>query len=106
MVNGTINDPAAKKGHEVDLAVFGHDADDRETLLAIGEAKWNEPMGLSHLRRLQEIRDVLERRDITKSGATRLLCFSGAGFSDDLRRAADDAPEVELIDLNRLYHGE
>jgi hypothetical protein len=37
---------------------------------------------------------------------TRLLCFSGAGFTDELRGIADRDRTVELIDLNRLHEGE
>ncbi|UGT71400.1 hypothetical protein LTT66_15395 [Nocardia gipuzkoensis] len=33
---------------------------------------------------------------------TRLLCFSGAEFSEDLRRAEREG-EVELVGLDELY---
>jgi hypothetical protein len=36
---------------------------------------------------------------------TRLLCFSGAGFTDDLRRIAASDHTVQLIDVERLYYG-
>lgn len=39
-------------------------------------------------------------------GQTRLMCFSGTGFTDDLHKTAAHDPTVQLIDLNRLYHGE
>ncbi|MDT3397151.1 ATP-binding protein [Streptomyces sp. B1866] len=109
VASGTVNDPAARTSREVDIAVFGHCEDagpDREALLAIGEAKWNETMGLGHLRRLQHIRDLLRARGAVPADGTRLLCFSGAGFSDDLRRAADQDGAVALVDLARLYGGE
>jgi hypothetical protein len=103
---GTVNDPAAKTSHEVDIAVFGQsndDASDREVLLAIGEAKWNDTMGLSHLQRLQHIRGLLAAR--TPTERTRLLCFSGSGFTDDLQHAADHDQTIQLVDLKRLYLG-
>lgn len=42
---GTVNDPVNKTSHEVDIVVFGLDDDNRQPLLAIGEAKWGETMG-------------------------------------------------------------
>jgi AAA+ ATPase superfamily predicted ATPase len=104
---GTVNDPAARTSAEVDVAVHGHDeADpDREVLLAIGEAKWNDTMGLGHLRRLRHIRDLLAARGAADLERTRLLCFSGAGFTDDLRDTAARDRTLQLVDLERLYHG-
>lgn len=46
--SGTVNDPGNKKTCQVDAAIFGTGADDRETILAIGEAKWHETMGTGH----------------------------------------------------------
>lgn len=103
---GTVNDPAAKTTHEVDVAVFGQNNDNHEALLAIGEAKWNDPMGLPHLQRLQHIRELLHTRGTAMVQATRLLCFSGAGFTDELRHTATGDHTIQLIDLDRLYHGE
>ncbi|OMI41172.1 putative ATP/GTP binding protein [Streptomyces sparsogenes DSM 40356] len=104
VASGTVNDPVAKTGHEVDVATHGENGDGRETLLAIGEAKWNDVMGMGHLERLQRIRALLTARG-TATDATRLQCYSGGGFTDELRRRADDDPSIELIDLDRLYHG-
>ncbi|WP_323186878.1 hypothetical protein [Streptomyces sp. NBC_00365] len=62
-------------------------------------------MGLAHLERLRRIRHLPASRD-SGTGAseqTRLLCFSGAGFTDDLRGIADRDPTVQLVDLHRLY---
>lgn len=105
---GAVNDPSARSSHEIDVAVHGHhDAQpDREVLLAIGEAKWNERLGLSHLQRLQHIRGLLAARGAAAPGQTRLMCFSGTGFTDDLRAVAAHDPTVQLIDLDRIYHGE
>lgn len=106
---GTVNDPAAKTSHEVDVAVFGHgDKGDsnREALLAIGEAKWNDTMGIGHLQRLQHIRELLHAKGTITREPPRLMCFSGAGFTDELQHTAKQDHTVQLIDLQRLYHGE
>ncbi|MDT0308609.1 ATP-binding protein [Streptomyces sp. DSM 44917] len=104
--SGTVPDPAARTGHELDLAVFGRDDQGRESLLAIGEAKWNDVMGRAHLRRLEHIRDLLRAREgVTLAERPRLLCFSGAGFTDELRALAEKDPAVQLVGLDRLYAG-
>jgi uncharacterized protein len=103
---GTVNDPAAKTGREVDVAVFGRDDHGRETLLAIGEAKWNDTMGLGHLERLRHIRDLLTERGTVGAEHARLMCFSGAGFTDELRRLAEQDCGLQLVSVERLYRGE
>jgi AAA+ ATPase superfamily predicted ATPase len=103
---GTVNDPTAKTNHEVDVAAFGLDDHDGEALLAIGEAKWNDTMGLGHLKRLQHIRELVRTRHTDTAKRTRIMCFSGAGFTDELRKAANHDHTIQLIDLQRLYHGE
>jgi AAA+ ATPase superfamily predicted ATPase len=103
--SGTVAEPAAKARHEVDVAVFGRDGNGRKTLLAIGEAKWNETMGIGHLRRLEHIRSLLRARPDIDAANTRLLCFSGADFTNELRTLAETSNTVQLVDLDRLYHG-
>jgi AAA+ ATPase superfamily predicted ATPase len=105
VASGTVHDPDARTSHEVDVAVFGQADGGREVLLAIGEAKWGETMGLGHLERLEHIRELLRARDPGLAATTRLLCFSGAGFSNELRAAAPGRG-AQLIGLERLYHGE
>jgi hypothetical protein len=66
---------------EVDVAVFSQaeqETTGRETLLAVGEAKWNDTMSLARLERLRRIRHLLASRAIgaTASDRTRLLCFT------------------------------
>jgi hypothetical protein len=104
---GTVNEPAARTSHEIDVAVFGQRDSERETLLAIGEAKWNETMGVGHLQRLDHVRRLLQARHVaTDETDPHLLCFSGNGFTPELREAAADDPTVQLIDLEHLYHGQ
>ncbi|WP_432033416.1 hypothetical protein [Streptomyces antibioticus] len=62
-------------------------------------------MGVGHLERLRHIRALLTTRGIATE-VTRLHCFSGAGFTDELHHRAKNDPSIRLIDLTRLYHGE
>ncbi|MEV0299291.1 ATP-binding protein [Nocardia sp. NPDC050710] len=98
--SGMVNDPTQKVTHEVDIAVFGEPTDGTEALLSIGEAKWNEVMGMGHLDRLHRIRDLLSSKFDTSH--TKLACYSAAGFSPALKAAANQ-DDVLLIDLDQLY---
>ncbi|MFF2331080.1 MULTISPECIES: ATP-binding protein [unclassified Streptomyces] len=101
---GTVADPAARTGHEVDVVVRGAVGQDNGVLLSLGEAKWDQVMGERHLERLRHIEQLLAGRGVDTS-AVRLACYSGAGFTDDLRRAQARG-EVLLVDLRRLYAAE
>jgi hypothetical protein len=100
--SGTVNDAANRTSHEVDVAVVGVADGARPPLLSIGEAKWNEVMGLGHLERLRRIRSLLDGYPRFDTTGTALACYSGAGFTDELR-AAGDRGEVVLVDLDMLY---
>jgi uncharacterized protein len=99
---GTVNDAASKTLSQVDVAVVGHADGARPPLLALGEAKWNEVMGLGHLERLCRIRDLLAGNEKFDMSRTGLVCFSAAGFTDDLKQRAQRG-EVELVGLDDLY---
>jgi len=99
---GTVNDPQIKALHQVDVTVVGHADGARPPLLAIGEAKWNEQMGLGHLDRLRRIRELLAGNEKLDTSRTRLVCFSGAGFTDDLKERHQRG-EVDLVGLADLY---
>lgn len=101
--SGTVNDPARRTTHELAVIAFGLDDDDRHRLLAIGEATWGETMGLPHLDRLRHIHDLLTAQG--RHGATdaRLVCYGGAGFTDDLLRAADQDDNIVLVAIDDLY---
>ncbi|MDI6103468.1 ATP-binding protein [Actinoplanes sp. NEAU-A12] len=101
--SGTVNDPAHRTSHEVDIAVFGLDDDNRQPLLAIGEVKWGDVMGLGHLDRLRRIRSLLTAQGRPGAETARLACFSGAGFTGELRETAAADPGIVLIDLAALY---
>ena len=101
--HGVVNDAARRTGHEVDVAVVGIADGAKAPLLAIGEAKWNDTMGLAHLERLREIRALIASGNRYDASGTRLVCYSGAGFSPALERAAEAADDVSLVDLAQLY---
>lgn len=100
---GTVNDPANKTGYEVDVVVFGLTSENRQPLLAIGEVKWGEVMGLAHLERLRRIRGLLTAQGRLGAETARLACYSGAGFTGDLRNAAAEDPEILLVGPTELY---
>lgn len=100
---GTINDPAHRTSHEVDVVVYGLDDDNRRPLLGIGEVKWGETMGLGHLERLRRIRALLAGQQRHGAAQARLACFGGAGFTADLVAEARRDSSIVLIDPARLY---
>lgn len=105
VASGTVSDPGAKKTLEIDVAVFGRDSDNRDALLAVGEAKWQETIAASHLSKLEHVRDLLVARGEPGVESARLFLFSGAGFSETVRQRAKADPSVQLIGLDRLYAG-
>jgi AAA+ ATPase superfamily predicted ATPase len=100
--SGLVNDTEQKKSHEVDVAAFGNDADGRRVLLAIGEAKWAETVGLGHLARLRHIKELLIRAGQPGAETARLLLFGGREPSPQLRAAAANG-DVQLVGLGDLY---
>jgi len=58
-------------------------------------------MGERHLARLRRVRSLLEVKGFSTS-RTVLARYSGAGFDDDLRAAAE-RDSVLLADPGRLY---
>jgi hypothetical protein len=100
---GTVNDPANRTGHELDVAVFGLDDDNRSPLIAIGEVKWNETMGVGHVQRLRRIRELLAHQGRLGAATAKLACYSGAGFSDQLLAEAATDDELVLIGIDTLY---
>ncbi|WP_308169635.1 AAA family ATPase [Acrocarpospora catenulata] len=99
---GTVNDPAQRGTHELDVVAVGAADGGRAPLLAIGEVKWGDTMGQGHLDRLRHISQLVTANDRYDTSATRLVCFSAAGFTPDLL-AARDRGEVDLVGLSDLY---
>ncbi len=101
-----INDAAARSQFEVDVVALGRQPDGSSAILALGEAKHTaERRTPADLSRLERIRDLLQTRH-SSAATAKLLVFSASGFDRALTAAAAKRPEVELIDMERLYRGE
>jgi hypothetical protein len=95
---------AHRANHELDLVVTTIEANAADRVTAIGEAKWNNArVGINQLERLEHIRALLPADDGAEPPL--LLLFSREGFTADLTAAARGRADVQLIDLERLYHG-
>ncbi|WP_231515332.1 ATP-binding protein [Herbidospora cretacea] len=95
VLSGVVYDSSTRQSHEVDLAAFSSDGE----LLALGEVKWGDVIGMGHLARLEKVAAIRPAR--------RLLLFSGAGFMPQLEEAArESGGRIQLVDLDRLYEGD
>lgn len=93
-----------RQGHELDVIAVQSEPFGTDRILAIGEAKsTNKPVGDGDLERLKHLQELLPRDKVDAD--LRLLLFSRSGFTKELHRSASAQPEVQLIDLERLYHG-
>lgn len=100
--HATLNCKEHGAGHEVDVVVTQANPHEADRIVAIGEVKATaKPLGENALARLDHLRGLLppDRLD----GPPRLLLFARSGFTPALRSTA--RPDVELIDLPRLYAG-
>lgn len=101
-----VHDPTARTSYQVDIVVLPTPGGP-PTALAIGEARWSaRPIGLGELERLERIRGLMAERGQADGAGTRLLLFGAHGFTAALTRRAADRPDVELVDLERLYAGD
>ncbi len=95
--------------HGIDAVVIEVRPNEPDRVLAIGEAKWRTApvdVDVDELTRLRHIRSVLPSSVLPGSpDDVKLLLFSRAGFTPALTVAAAAAPDVELVDLDRLYTG-
>ena len=57
--SGTVHDVQRKANHQLNAVVFGLADEGPEPVIAIGEAKWNEAVSMTHLDRLRRIRGLL-----------------------------------------------
>jgi hypothetical protein len=97
--HGVVHDKQTRAGHEVDVAVFDPDG----SLLAIGESKWGDVMGMGHLSRMEQTAGLLAARG---QPPRAIVLFSGAGFTPEVRSAAAaSGSSIQLVDLKRLYTG-
>jgi hypothetical protein len=90
--------PKARTGHEVDVAVVGIADGGKPPLLAIGEAKWNDTMGIAHIERLQHIRDLITQAGRYDTTHAQLICFSGQP-----RRQCHD-PDLKELESVKYAH--
>jgi uncharacterized protein len=105
--SGVVNDASRRLLAEADVVALRQDDPGHAEILCLGEAKWQTVMTPGHVERLSRIRELLSGHPSARaSDSTRLVLFSGAGFSDELRDLAARASDIELIDLDRLYTGE
>jgi uncharacterized protein len=101
VTHGVLNDKSGKSQYELDIVVTGA----QRAVLAIGEVKWGETMGVRHLVRLRTAAELLRAQGkIPEEARPVLLLFSGAGFTSELTSEAADGT-VQLVDLARLYSG-
>ena len=97
-------------GMQIDLAAVEHTPHGGRRVLALGEVKARSTrVGPEVLDRLDAacaalVSDPPARTQV--DGSVKRILVSRAGFTNDLRRRADRRPDVELVDLDRLYHGE
>ena len=99
----TVSDAAGRTQIQVDVAVRSAGTPDEPgRVLSLGEAKWGEVMSLGHLTRLRRARDLLSAKGEPAADAV-LACYSGAGFTEELRELAATDPRVLLVSLDRLY---
>jgi hypothetical protein len=100
---GVVPDPANRTQIQVDVAVLGPEASgEPQRILSLGEAKWDKVMTPGHVRRLRRARDLLAVKGYDTS-TTKLTCYSGAGFDDDLRAEARRDKLIQLVGLDTLY---
>jgi uncharacterized protein len=100
---GVVPDPANRTQIQVDVAVLGPEVPgEPRRVLSLGEAKWGKVMTSGHVRRLGRARDLLAVKGYDTS-ATKLTCYSGTGFDEDLRAQARRDNLVHLVGLDTLY---
>jgi len=89
------------KDRDLDVVVSGPgDTPADRVITALGEAKAGETVTGSHLHRLELLRTALGAR----ATAAKLLLF-GVSFDPALLDYASSRADVEIVDLDRLYHG-
>lgn len=104
-----VNDPDLRQAFEMDIAaplLSGESSAGRGlTLQVVGKAKASR-LDLSDLARVDRLTQLLTSRDkVSPSPTLKRLLFSLKGFTPALVSCAKQRPDVELVDLDRLYHG-
>jgi hypothetical protein len=92
-----------RQEHELE-AVFVEDPVATGRVIAIGETNAaSGPMAAGQLRRVEHLRALLPGERVGRP--PRLLLFSRSGFAAGLTEEAAVRPDVELVDLERIYRG-
>jgi AAA+ ATPase superfamily predicted ATPase len=104
--SAVLNDTRGRSRHQLDVVATHRTSVGSTEVLAIGEAKHSAHMRtMSDVHRLERIRELLVQRD-PAAAAAKLLIFSASGFERALRSLAARRDDVELIDVDRMYHGD
>jgi uncharacterized protein len=102
LVGPTVLDALSADAADVQIDLAGVEAGPRGSQhpIFIGEVKATDArVGIDQLARLDYAVGRLQ------SPSCHRLLFSRSGFTTDLERQAAIRPEVQLVDLHRLYHG-
>lgn len=95
---------------QVDLAAVEHSSNGATRVLALGEVKARTTrVGVDVVERLDGLTEQLIRsrpKTLSAQPDLKRVVVSRSGFTNDLRRLADRRPDVQLVDLDRLYFGE
>lgn len=76
----SLTDPQRREQIEIDVvALAPKDHGRKRRLVAVGEAKWGERIGLPRVERLRRAIELLDQRGFDVMD-TKILCFGGAGF--------------------------
>lgn len=103
-----VNDRRKREKFELDVVALqrGSRKGKTKVIQFMGEAKAHQ-LGTDALGRLDELADQLAGRSgVALSPTAKRFLFSIQGFTPELTAAADARPDVELVDLQRLYEGD
>ena len=60
-------------------------------------------MGKPHIERLRRIRALLTAQGRYGAEVAKLVCYSGAGFSQETKELVANSNDVVLVELKDLY---
>ena len=102
-----VNDRRRRQAFELDVVALrqGKQVGKTKTVQLVGEAKAYR-LDVDALTRLDHLADLLASRSgVTLSPTAKRLLFSVQGFTPELIAAANSRPDLELVDLPRIYEG-
>ena len=106
----SLSNPSGPPIRDIDFAAVETTPRGSRRILAIGEVKaTTAKVGPTLLDRLDLVAALWEAKPpkgTTINGPIKRVLFSGAGFTNELRRIGDRRDDVELVDLPRLYNGQ